>query len=266
MARHGNRRLFGWRILFACALTIAGASARAQTLDPKALLKPASPSVTQQQTASDLSRYDTLQVVVEPFPGGATPDGFEVTSQTLKAEFIDNVRASGKFAVVETPAASGKVLEARLRIDALNYVHGAARGVLGLMAGRAVLGATLTLRDPETGALVDTFRGSDASNHRHGAFGATTGRQITAMARVFSARLVERRTSAPAAPVPHAAEPLAAAPTSPVEPSDAGVEIMFWESIRDSRDPADFKAYLEQFPQGAFTGLARNRLAHLITK
>ena len=194
------------------------------------------------------------------------PHGFEVTSRTLQAEFIDNVRAAGKFSVVETRAAGGKVLEARLRIDALNYVHGAARGMLGLMAGRAVLGATLTLRDPETGAVVDMFRGSDASNHRHGALGATTGRQITAMAKLFSARLAERKTSAFPVTVPQAAEPLAAASTSPVEPSDAGVEIMFWESIRDSKDPADFTAYLEQFPQGAFTGLARSRLARLSSK
>jgi hypothetical protein len=253
------------RHLLACAFAIAAAGANAQALDPKALLKPAAPIVTLQQAASDLSRYDVLQVIVEPFQGGATPEGFEVTSRTLRDEFIDNVRASGKFAVVETPAAGGRVLEARLRIDALSYVHGAARGVLGLMAGRAVLGATLTLRDPETGAVVDTFRGSDASNHRHGAFGATTGRQITAMAKVFSSRLVERKTSVPAAPTPQV-EPLAGAPASPVEPTEAGVEVMFWESIRDSKDPADFTAYLEQFPQGTFTVLARNRLGHLITK
>lgn len=250
----------------ACAFTIAGASAHAQTLDPKALLKPASPSVTQAQAASDLSRYDSLQVIFEPFQGGETPDGFEVTSRTLQAEFTDNVRASGKFAVVETAAAGGKVLEARLRIDALSYVHGAARGMLGLMAGRAVLGATLTLRDAQTGAVIDSFRGSDASNHRHGAFGATTGRQITAMAKVFSSRLVDLKTRVPAAPAAELAEPVAAAPTSPVDPTDAGVEVMFWESIRDSKDPADFTAYLEQFPQGTFTVLARNRLHHLTTK
>ncbi len=249
-------------------MAVAGASAHAQTLDPKALLKPASPSVTQQQhTASDLSRYDTLQVIVEPFQGGAAPDGFDVTSRTLQAEFMDNVRASGRFAVVETTSTGGKVLEARLRIDALNYVHGAARGVFGLMAGRAVLGATLTLTDAETGAVIDTFRGSDASNHRHGAFGATTGRQITAMAKAFSSRVVDRRTSAPPSPSPDVVvEPVAAAPTSPLDPTDAGVEVMFWESIRESKDAADFEAYLEQFPQGTFTGLARNRLARLITK
>lgn len=36
------------------------------------------------------------------------------------------------------------------------------------------------------------------------------------------------------------------------------LEITFWESIKDSKDPDDFKEYLRQFPGGAFVGLARN--------
>jgi hypothetical protein len=56
------------------------------------------------------------------------------------------------------------------------------------------------------------------------------------------------------------------APSSPIVPSDAGVETMFWESIRQSTNPADFRAYLEQYPQGRFAPLARNRLAALGAK
>src|SRR5947209_19948093 len=37
-------------------------------------------------------------------------------------------------------------------------------------------------------------------------------------------------------------------------------EIAFWNSIKDSRDPADFRAYLEQYPNGKFVALAKNRL------
>lgn len=40
-------------------------------------------------------------------------------------------------------------------------------------------------------------------------------------------------------------------------------EMVFWESIRSSTDPADFRAYVEQYPQGRFAALARNRLAAL---
>src|SRR5207344_1097681 len=42
-------------------------------------------------------------------------------------------------------------------------------------------------------------------------------------------------------------------------PTDA-FELAYWDSIKTSTNPADFKAYLEQFPKGRFAGLARNRL------
>jgi hypothetical protein len=55
--------------------------------------------------------------------------------------------------------------------------------------------------------------------------------------------------------------PPAVAPTSPQ--SLAALEGMFWDSIKTSRDPADFKAYLTRFPKGVFVELAQNRLAAL---
>ena len=42
-----------------------------------------------------------------------------------------------------------------------------------------------------------------------------------------------------------------------------GVEVVFWQSIVNSTNPADFEAYLEQFPNGVFSALARNRLGAL---
>lgn len=43
-------------------------------------------------------------------------------------------------------------------------------------------------------------------------------------------------------------------------------EMVFWESVRNSADPADLRAYLEQYPNGKFAVLARNRLAALAPK
>ena len=40
-------------------------------------------------------------------------------------------------------------------------------------------------------------------------------------------------------------------------------ETVFWQSIAQSSDPADFEAYLEQFPAGVFARLARNRMRAL---
>ena len=72
------------------------------------------------------------------------------------------------------------------------------------------------------------------------------------------------------------AEPPAAASPPPAEPpiqldaaeqraSDpAEFELTFWDSIKDSRDPAEFAAYLEQYPTGAFAALAEARQQALL--
>jgi adenylate cyclase len=52
------------------------------------------------------------------------------------------------------------------------------------------------------------------------------------------------------------AEP-AAAPAA--EPDLVTVELAFWESIKESTDPAEFAAYLEQYPEGSFAALAEAR-------
>jgi hypothetical protein len=38
-------------------------------------------------------------------------------------------------------------------------------------------------------------------------------------------------------------------------------ELVFWNSIKDSKNPDDFREYLKRFPDGLFSGLARNWLA-----
>jgi uncharacterized caspase-like protein len=42
-------------------------------------------------------------------------------------------------------------------------------------------------------------------------------------------------------------------------------EVVFWESIKDSKDPAEYEAYLQQYPQGTFTLLARAKKSALET-
>ena len=55
--------------------------------------------------------------------------------------------------------------------------------------------------------------------------------------------------------------------TSP-EPSASpaelvAVELAFWESVRESDNPAMYEAYLEKYPEGAFAPLAKARLDEL---
>ena len=49
-------------------------------------------------------------------------------------------------------------------------------------------------------------------------------------------------------------------------PPQADLELSFWNSIKGSQNPADFQAYLEQYPNGHFVSLANNRLQALTTK
>ena len=49
----------------------------------------------------------------------------------------------------------------------------------------------------------------------------------------------------------------------PTEPNSGSFELVFWESIKNSKDPADFQAYLTEFPSGTFTALARNNIERL---
>ena len=64
-------------------------------------------------------------------------------------------------------------------------------------------------------------------------------------------------------PAPVAASPAAQAPATPTAvPSraDADLERLFWDSVKDSDDPADLQAYLERYPNGVYVTLAENRL------
>jgi len=48
-----------------------------------------------------------------------------------------------------------------------------------------------------------------------------------------------------------------------VAQTSASDDRVFWESVKDSRDVNEVKAYLEQFPRGIFAGIARARVAAL---
>ena len=65
-------------------------------------------------------------------------------------------------------------------------------------------------------------------------------------------------------------EPSQATP-SPTAPElapagPAAFELTFWNAIQESKDPAEFAAYLEKFPDGAFAGLAEARHKALLAR
>ena len=56
-----------------------------------------------------------------------------------------------------------------------------------------------------------------------------------------------------------------APPATPAaaEPATTGAEALFWQTIMASRNPADYVAYLDQFPKGVFAALAARRINDL---
>ncbi len=55
-------------------------------------------------------------------------------------------------------------------------------------------------------------------------------------------------------------------PPAPEPPAPAAFELTFWESIQESKDPAEFAAYLHQYPQGTFVELAEARHKALLVE
>jgi hypothetical protein len=72
-----------------------------------------------------------------------------------------------------------------------------------------------------------------------------------------------RPATAPPGAADHAYEgPVLRQQASPAE--EVELELTFWESIKDSEQPAEFAAYLERYPAGTFAALAETRRQTLL--
>ena len=94
--------------------------------------------------------------------------------------------------------------------------------------------------------------------------GEQTVKNIAHPIRAFRVRLSD--SPGPAedeAPVGLAAQEQPAAPVAAPSQNTPEFELAFWESIKDGEDPAEFAAYLEKYPGGAFAVLAETRLKAL---
>ena len=64
-------------------------------------------------------------------------------------------------------------------------------------------------------------------------------------------------------PVTTEAQPQASPAGAASPPASAELEGLFWQSVMNSTNPAEFEAYLSQFPNGVFSARARARLTAL---
>jgi class 3 adenylate cyclase len=107
--------------------------------------------------------------------------------------------------------------------------------------------------------------------HRFEDLGEQAVKNIAQPVRCF--RLLPRKGKPEPPPAPIALQPEPAkvapmpapapAPVAPA-PDPKAVELVFWDSIKDSVRAADYEAYLAQYPDGNFVALARARLAEFL--
>ena len=156
-------------------------------------------------------------------------------------------RGGGSGCIVRAWGCNSPVVEERLNLD------GTARRQIqqGLATGGFDPGGADGLFGPRTRAAIrrwQSSRGVRATGYLDGASAEalrTAGGAGAAVAGV-----------APSTPP-------AAATTQALSAPSAELDGLFWQSIMNSMNPAEFEAYLAQFPNGAFRALAQVRLAAL---
>lgn len=60
--------------------------------------------------------------------------------------------------------------------------------------------------------------------------------------------------------LPKNGAPIATITSTTSEPDSAAVELAFWNSVKDSRNPGEFQTYIDKYPQGQFAALAKVRI------
>ena len=141
--------------------------------------------------------------------------------------------------------------EIQQRLQGQGFDPGGADGMFGPRTRAAIRNWQTSQGARATGYL----DGTSVAGLRSSVAGQTTFRQREQPAAVASAR--------PAATAVAAARPSASGAPPAAQQGTAERENLFWQSIVNSTDPADFEAYLEEFPNGVFRRLAQNRLAAL---
>ena len=132
----------------------------------------------------------------------------------------------------------------------------------GLQAGGFDPGGADGMFGPRTRAAIRSWQSSQGARATGYLDGASVAGLRPSVAGQTTFRQREQPGTVAAAVPPSAAPPaVSTAQQQPSPAASAEVELVFWQSIVNSTDAADFEAYLEEFPNGVFRRLAQNRLA-----
>ena len=167
-----------------------------------------------------------------------------------------HARGGGSGCIVRAWGCNGPVVEEGLNLDV------AARRQIqqGLAAGGFDPGGADGLFGPRTRAAIRRWQSSRGGRSTGYLDGASAGALRSAGA--ADPTVAAAAPSAPAAvPAEQQSSPASAPASSPG--ASAELEGLFWQSVMNSTNPAEFEAYLRRFPNGLFSELARTRVAAL---
>ena len=165
-------------------------------------------------------------------------------------------RGGGSGCIVRAWGCNGPVVEEGLSLD-----RAARRQIQqGLAAGGFDPGGADGLFGPRTRAAIrrwQSSRGARSTGYLDGA-SAEALRSTGGAGPAAAAAAPSAPAAVPAAQQSSPARSPAASPAASAE-----LEGLFWQSIMNSANPAEFEAYLNRFPNGLFSELAQARLAAL---
>ena len=168
-------------------------------------------------------------------------------------------RGGGSGCIVRVWGCNGPVVEEGLGLD-----RAARRAIQeGLQAAGYDPGGADGMFGPRTRSAIrrwQTSRGARTTGYLDGASVASL-RPSVAGQPTFRQR--EPAGAVAASSAATAARPAVSAAQQQPSPASAELEGLFWQSIMNSTNPAEFEAYLAQFPNGVFQALAEARLAAL---
>ena len=165
-------------------------------------------------------------------------------------------RGGGSGCIVRAWGWNGPVVEEGLSLD----LAARRRIQQGLAAGGFDPGGADGLFGPRTRAAIrrwQSSRGGRSTGYLDGA-SAEALRSTGAAGPAVTAAAPFAPGAVPAAQQSSPARSPAGSPAASAE-----LEGLFWQSIMNSPNPAEFEAYLEQFPNGVFRALAQARVAAL---
>ena len=168
-----------------------------------------------------------------------------------------NSRGGGSGCIVRAWGCNSPVMEEGLGLD-----RASRREIQrGLQAAGFDPGGADGMFGPRTRSAIrswQTSRGARATGYLDGASVAVLRPSVPGGQPTF-----RQREPAGAAAAAAATPPGVSAAQQQPSPASSAVEVVFWQSIANSTNPAEFEAYLSQFPNGVFRALAQARLAAL---